>query len=193
MVVVDLFAGIHDIDDPAGGWVSPEWGWAWPANRRLLYNRASADRQGRPWSERKRYVWWDQERGKWVGEDMPDFKETKAPDYVPPSGARAEGAVSFGPVPQGLDDDLGGPELVLLQDELLEGLRLGGAVAVGDVGQPGPGHEGDQAGEEQHPEVAGPALLLVVAEHPRSLDHVGLTPEDLNLDLGPLGPLLPRD
>ncbi len=44
-------------------WVAPEWGWAWPANRRILYNRASADPDGRPWSERKRYVWWDDEQG----------------------------------------------------------------------------------------------------------------------------------
>ena len=44
-------------------WVAPEWGWAWPVNRRILYNRASADPDGRPWSERKRYVWWDEEQG----------------------------------------------------------------------------------------------------------------------------------
>ena len=44
-------------------WVAPEWGWAWPMNRRILYNRASADPDGRPWSERKRYVWWDAEAG----------------------------------------------------------------------------------------------------------------------------------
>ena len=43
-------------------WVAPEWGWAWPANRRILYNRASADPDGRPWSERKAYVWWDAEQ-----------------------------------------------------------------------------------------------------------------------------------
>ena len=43
-------------------WVAPEWGWAWPANRRILYNRASADPDGKPWSERKAYVWWDEER-----------------------------------------------------------------------------------------------------------------------------------
>ncbi|HVE78877.1 MAG TPA: molybdopterin-dependent oxidoreductase, partial [Gemmatimonadaceae bacterium] len=36
------------------------WGFAWPANRHILYNRASADPAGRPWSERKRYVWWDE-------------------------------------------------------------------------------------------------------------------------------------
>ncbi len=42
-------------------WVAAEWGWAWPANRRILYNRASADPDGRPWSERRKYVWWDGE------------------------------------------------------------------------------------------------------------------------------------
>jgi formate dehydrogenase major subunit len=68
-------------------WVAPEWGWAWPMNRRILYNRASADPDGRPWSERKRYVWWDAEEGKWTGEDVPDFMPDKAPDYVPPEDA----------------------------------------------------------------------------------------------------------
>jgi formate dehydrogenase major subunit len=74
-------------------WVAPDWGWAWPANRRLLYNRASADPDGKPWSERKRYVWWDEDEGKWVGEDVPDFKVDKRPDYVPPEGAKAEDAL----------------------------------------------------------------------------------------------------
>jgi formate dehydrogenase major subunit len=54
-----------------------DWGWAWPANRRILYNRASADRQGRPWSERKKWIWWD--GAKWTGHDVPDFAPTKAP------------------------------------------------------------------------------------------------------------------
>jgi formate dehydrogenase major subunit len=71
-------------------WVAPEWGWAWPANRRLLYNRASADPSGRPWSERKRYVWWDAAAGRWTGEDVPDFGAETAPGYLPPPGARAE-------------------------------------------------------------------------------------------------------
>jgi formate dehydrogenase major subunit len=74
-------------------WVAPEWGWAWPANRRILYNRASADPEGRPWSERKRYVWWDTEKREWTGYDVPDFKKTMPPDYEPPPGARAEDAL----------------------------------------------------------------------------------------------------
>jgi formate dehydrogenase major subunit len=65
----------------------PEWGWTWPLNRRVLYNRASADPQGRPWSERKALVWWDAERGEWTGHDVPDFEKTKPPDYRPPEGA----------------------------------------------------------------------------------------------------------
>lgn len=56
------------------------WGWAWPVNRRILYNRASADPQGRPWSERKKLIWWDQAQGRWVGDDIPDFPVDKAPD-----------------------------------------------------------------------------------------------------------------
>src|SRR5690606_22343365 len=74
--------------------VAPEWGWAWPLNRRLLYNRASADPQGRPWSERKAYVYWDAEEGAWVGPDVPDFERTKPPSYRPPRGARAQDALA---------------------------------------------------------------------------------------------------
>jgi formate dehydrogenase major subunit len=74
-------------------WVAPEWGWAWPANRRILYNRASADPQGKPWSERKKYVWWDGRKRKWVGEDVPDFEETKPPTYEPSDDAEAEDAI----------------------------------------------------------------------------------------------------
>jgi formate dehydrogenase major subunit len=70
-------------------WVAAEWGWVWPLNRRILYNRASADPQGRPWSERKAYVWWDEDAQEWVGHDVPDFQKTKPPTYRP--GPEASG------------------------------------------------------------------------------------------------------
>jgi formate dehydrogenase major subunit len=75
-------------------WVAPEWGWAWPANRRLLYNRASADPEGRPWSERKRYLWWDEARGCWTGEDVPDCIADRPPSYRPGPEARGIDALS---------------------------------------------------------------------------------------------------
>jgi formate dehydrogenase major subunit len=68
--------------------VAPEWGWAWPYNRRIIYNRASADPEGRPWSERKRYVWWDEEKRQWTGYDEPDFIKDRPPSYRPPEGAK---------------------------------------------------------------------------------------------------------
>jgi formate dehydrogenase major subunit len=75
-------------------WTCPEWAWAWPANRRILYNRASADPQGRPWSQRKALVWWDSELRRWVGHDTPDFEADKPPDYRPPPGATGPEAIA---------------------------------------------------------------------------------------------------
>ncbi len=63
------------------------WGFAWPANRRILYNRASADPDGRPWSERKKYMYWDEAAGKWAGPDVPDFPATKSPHEPAKPGA----------------------------------------------------------------------------------------------------------
>jgi formate dehydrogenase major subunit len=59
----------------------PDWGFAWPANRRILYNRAAADPEGRPWSERKALVWWDDVKQEWTGYDNPDFMRQVRPDY----------------------------------------------------------------------------------------------------------------
>jgi formate dehydrogenase major subunit len=73
---------------------SREWGWAWPANRREMYNRASADPQGKPWSQRKALVWWDEGQGSWVGDDVPDFPPTRRPDYQPDEDARGVDALS---------------------------------------------------------------------------------------------------
>jgi formate dehydrogenase major subunit len=64
-------------------YVAPEWGWAWPSNRRILYNRASADPEGKPWSAAKKYVWWDEASSKWTGEDVPDFIADRPPSYRP--------------------------------------------------------------------------------------------------------------
>jgi formate dehydrogenase major subunit len=73
--------------------LQPEWGWAWPDNRRVLYNRASADPDGKPWSDRKKLVWWDEEKQRWVGFDVPDFERDKSPGYRPPAGATGMAAI----------------------------------------------------------------------------------------------------
>ncbi len=63
------------------------WGWAWPANRRIMYNRASADPDGKPWSEKKKWVWWDAEQKKWAGYDVPDYIAAKPPNDKAKPGA----------------------------------------------------------------------------------------------------------
>jgi formate dehydrogenase major subunit len=70
-----------------------EWAWAWPADRRILYNRASADPQGKPWSERKKLMWWDEEKGQWDGPDVPDFPLTLAPGTKAEPGATGPAAL----------------------------------------------------------------------------------------------------
>ena len=59
------------------------WGFSWPANRRIMYNRAAADPKGDPWSERKKWIWWDAAQRRWVGNDVPDFAGTKPPNDTP--------------------------------------------------------------------------------------------------------------
>jgi formate dehydrogenase major subunit len=87
-------------DAPGGAQLG--WGYTWPANRRVMYNRASADLQGKPWSERKKYIWWDGQ--KWTGYDVPDFAATKAPT------AKAQ------PTGIGLDAHDGTDPFIMLQD-----------------------------------------------------------------------------
>jgi formate dehydrogenase major subunit len=74
--------------------VHADWGFAWPHNRRIMYNRASADPEGRPWSERKKLIWWDEAKQRWVGPDEPDFEPDKPPSYRPPEGAKGMAAIS---------------------------------------------------------------------------------------------------
>jgi formate dehydrogenase major subunit len=78
-------------DAEGGGSANLGWGFAWPANRRIIYNRASARPDGTPWSEEKAWIYWDPEKvnpatdepGVWTGADVPDFAAGKAPDAEP--------------------------------------------------------------------------------------------------------------
>jgi formate dehydrogenase major subunit len=80
----------RDATDPREQGIAPNWAWAWPANRRILYNRASADPAGKPWNPAKPIIEWDGSR--WVGIDTPDYTPTIKPsDSVGPFIMNAEG------------------------------------------------------------------------------------------------------
>ena len=79
-------------DDPSGLGIYPNWGWSWPANRRVLYNRASCDPSGKPWDADRRQIWWNEAAGRWVGNDVPDFKaDSKPSDHMGPFIMNPEG------------------------------------------------------------------------------------------------------
>jgi len=67
----------RDNSDPSGLGNTPGWAFSWPANRRILYNRASADPDGQPWDPHRRVISWDGDS--WRGIDVPDFSRTSAP------------------------------------------------------------------------------------------------------------------
>ncbi len=62
----------------AGLGSTPGWAWAWPANRRILYNRASMDPAGKPWDPHRKLLSWNGVR--WVGADVPDYPVTSPPN-----------------------------------------------------------------------------------------------------------------
>jgi len=85
-------------DDPTGLGLFPQWSWAWPVNRRIIYNRASVDLDGNPWNPQRPVVKWTE--GKWVGDvpdgpwpPMSDAKAGKLPFIMKPDGV----ASVFGP------------------------------------------------------------------------------------------------
>jgi formate dehydrogenase major subunit len=82
----------RDNADPSGQGIHPNWGWSWPMNRRVLYNRASCDVSGKPWDQSRPQIWWNEAQQKWVGNDVPDFKADSAPkDHMGPFIMNAEG------------------------------------------------------------------------------------------------------
>ncbi len=87
-------------DDPSGLGIYPNWAWSWPANRRVMYNRASCDLSGSPWDPERRQVWWQKGRGAWAGNDVPDFKVDSAPEeHMGPFIMNPEGVGRlFGPL-----------------------------------------------------------------------------------------------
>ena len=97
-------------EDPSGLGVYPNWAWSWPANRRVMYNRASCDPSGKPWDPSRKQVWWSESSGKWAGNDVPDFKADSNPkDHMGPFIMNPEGvgrlfvplgAVADGPFPE---------------------------------------------------------------------------------------------
>ena len=97
-------------EDPSGLGIYPNWAWSWPANRRVLYNRASCDLDGKPWDPQRRQIWWSEPGQKWVGNDVPDFKPDSQPkDHLGPFIMNPEGvgrlfvplgALADGPFPE---------------------------------------------------------------------------------------------
>jgi formate dehydrogenase major subunit len=79
-------------EDPSGQGVYQNWAWSWPANRRILYNRASCDPSGKPYDPTRKQVWWNESTQLWVGNDVPDFKPDSNPnDHMGPFIMNPEG------------------------------------------------------------------------------------------------------
>ena len=80
----------RDNSDPSGKGITPGWAFSWPANRRVLYNRASCDVNGKPWDPKRTIVEW--KHGKWHGIDQGDFnmkltpQESAHPFIMQPEG-----------------------------------------------------------------------------------------------------------
>ncbi len=79
----------RDNADPSGIGNTPGWAWAWPLNRLILYNRASADPQGNPWDPKRRLIAWNGEQ--WHGVDIPDYSNAAPGTDVGPFIMQPEG------------------------------------------------------------------------------------------------------
>jgi formate dehydrogenase major subunit len=90
----------RDASDPSGMGVHQNWAFSWPANRRVLYNRASCNNEGKPWDPTRKQIWWNEDAQKWVGNDVPDFKaDSKPSEHMGPFIMNPEGVGRlFGPL-----------------------------------------------------------------------------------------------
>lgn len=79
----------RDNSDPDETGAFSKWAWSWPVNRRIIYNRASADTKGNPWDPTRKLLWWD--GAKWTGYDVPDIAPNAKPDVVGPYIMNPEG------------------------------------------------------------------------------------------------------
>jgi formate dehydrogenase major subunit len=80
----------RDNSDPGDLGTYPKWSFAWPVNRRTLYNRASCDMNGKPWDPSRKIIEWD--GAKWSGFDVPDIAPTANPEDIGPFIMNAEGS-----------------------------------------------------------------------------------------------------
>ena len=84
----------RDNSDPTGIGQTINWAWAWPANRRVLYNRASCDPAGKPFNPARKLIAWNGTA--WSGADVPDFKADEDPAAgMGPFIMNAEGVARF--------------------------------------------------------------------------------------------------
>jgi formate dehydrogenase major subunit len=97
----------RDTNDPAGLGNYQNWGFSWPANRRVLYNRAGASPEGKPWDTKRAGIRWTGTA--WAGNDVPDIAPALGPDsgagpfiMTPEGHARlfAVGLMAEGPFPE---------------------------------------------------------------------------------------------
>jgi formate dehydrogenase major subunit len=122
--------------DPTGLGLYPEWSWCWPLNRRIIYNRASVDLDGKPRDPKRPLLKWDAEGKKWIG-DIPD-------NAVPPMGTtgaypfimKVDGVASlFGP---GLNDgpfpEHYEPLECPIEKNLMSGQRINPAIKIFEGG-----------------------------------------------------------
>ncbi len=171
-----IYSGVYGPDghnkarsrDPHGPY-GHGWGFAWPKDRRILYNRASARPDGRPWSERKKLVWWDEDAGRWTGNDVPDFPTDKEPGYEPPEGAT------------GMDAHPGDAPFIMHDDGLgwlfvptgPQGRAPAHALRAPGVARPKPPvRAADQPGREPHAPAGQPLRVVARPEVPLRAHHL---------------------